>query len=61
MSGSPRALPCTAPSGSRIRGPTTAHDGSASSTARSVATAPGTSRQSGFISSSSGALDEATA
>ena len=27
MSGSPRALPCSVPSGSRIRGPTIAHDG----------------------------------
>ena len=44
---------CTLPSGSRIRGPTTAQDGSASSTDRNVDSAPEINRQSGLISSSS--------
>ena len=60
MSGSPRALPCTDPSGLRIRGPTIAQSGCASRTLRRVATAPATSLQSGFMMSTSGAVDAAS-
>ena len=61
MFGSPRALPCSAPSGSRMRGPVTAQDGWRCSSRVSCAMAPGSNRQSGFMISASGACATASA